>query len=212
RLAIEAMAGIRDPGRFPAPRHSPRSPGGSPPGLAEEAGEHRVEATGRAQGAGVTAAPGTSHTSSSEDDAVGATATAAEVAAVVLDKGDEELLRVIPQTELPARLQAVVQALGHISYEAFALGWEADNLINGANNLFNHQRADYQAAQARLARYRLADGRPEVMEERQVLDEQGNPLFHETPGEPLMETVVVQAAIDPIPMEIDQPVYDEATG
>ena len=27
-----------------------------------------------------------------------------------------------------------------------------------------------------------------------------------------METVVVQAAIDPIPMEIDQPVYDEATG
>lgn len=137
---------------------------------------------------------------------------AAELARAGGRKGDEELLRVIPQTELPARLQAVVQALGHISYEAFALGWEADNLINGANNLFNHQRADYQAAQARLARYRLADGRPEVMEERQVLDEQGNPLFHETPGEPLMETVVVQAAIDPIPMEIDQPVYDEATG
>jgi hypothetical protein len=27
-----------------------------------------------------------------------------------------------------------------------------------------------------------------------------------------METVVVQAAIDRIPMEIDQPVYDQATG
>ena len=27
-----------------------------------------------------------------------------------------------------------------------------------------------------------------------------------------MEIAVVQAAIDPIPMEIEQPVYDEATG
>lgn len=126
--------------------------------------------------------------------------------------GDEELLRVIPQENLPARLLDVVKALGHVCYEAFALGWEADNLINGANNLFNHQLAAYRAAQARLARYRLADGRPEVTEERQVIDEQGNFLFHEATGEPLVETAVVQAAIDPISVEIDQPVYDEATG
>lgn len=137
---------------------------------------------------------------------------AAELAQAGARTGDEELLRVIPQENLPARLLDVVKALGHVSYEAFALGWEADNLINGLNNLFNHQLATYQAAQARLARYRLSDGRPEVKEERQVIDEQGNPLFHETSGQPVMETVVVQAAIDPIPMEIDQPVYDEATG
>ena len=106
----------------------------------------------------------------------------------------------------------MVKALGHVSYEAFALGWEADNLINGANNLFNHQLAAYRAGQARLARYRLADGRPEVTEERQVIDEQGTPLFHEVTGKPITEAVVVQAAIDPIPMEIGQTVYDEATG
>tara|TARA_R110002124_G_scaffold76753_1_gene205530 strand:- start:28328 stop:28954 length:627 start_codon:yes stop_codon:yes gene_type:complete len=142
----------------------------------------------------------------------GMACVATELAQAGARTGDEELLRVIPQENLPARLLDVVKALGHVSYEAFALGWEADNLVNGANNLFNHHLAAYRAAKARLARYRLADGRPEVTEERQVFDEQGNPLFQEATGEPLMETVVVQAAIDPIPMEIDQPVYDEATG
>jgi hypothetical protein len=137
---------------------------------------------------------------------------AAELAQAGARTGDEELLRVIPQENLPARLLDVVKALGHVSYEAFALGWEADNLVNGANNLFNHQLATYLAAQARLARYRLADGRPEITEGRQAIDEQGNPLFHEATGEPLMELIVVQAAIDPLPVEIDQPVYDEGTG
>lgn len=137
---------------------------------------------------------------------------AAELAQAGARTGDEELLRVIPQKNLPARLLDVVKALGHVSYEAFALGWEADNIVNGANNLFNHQLAAYRAALARLARYRPADGRPEVTEERQVIDEQGNPLFHEASVETVMETVVVQAAIDPIPMEIEQPLYDEATG
>lgn len=137
---------------------------------------------------------------------------AAELAQAGARTGDEELLRVIPQENLPARLLDVVNALGHVSYEAFALGWEADNIVNDANNLFNHQLAAYRAAQARLARYRLADGRPEVTEERQIIDEQGTPLFHEAIGEPVMETFVVQAAIDPIPIEIDQPLYDEATG
>ena len=90
----------------------------------------------------------------------------AEMAQAGARTGDEELLRVIPQESLPARLLDVVKALGHVPYEAFALGWEADNIVNGANNLFNHQLAAYRAAQARLARYRLADGRPEVTEER----------------------------------------------
>lgn len=127
-------------------------------------------------------------------------------------KGDEELLRVIPHADLSARLQAVVQALGHVSYQAFALGWEADNLINGEHNLFNHQLAAYRAAQARLARYRLADGRPEVTEEQQAIDELGHPMFDKENGEPVMEIVVVQAAIEPLPAEVEQPVYDEEIG
>ena len=99
-----------------------------------------------------------------------------------------------------------------MSYEAFALGWEADNLINGANNLFNHQLVDYRAAQARLARYRLADGRPEVTDEQQAIDEQGQPMFDEATGDPVTESVVVQPAIDPLQAEVEQPIYDEVTG
>jgi hypothetical protein len=127
-------------------------------------------------------------------------------------KGDEELLRVIPHAELPARLAAVVHTLGHVSYEDYALGWEADNLVNGDNNLFNHQLAAYRAAQTRLARFRLADGRQAVTEERQATDEQGQPVFDETTGAPVVETVVLQAAIEPLLAEIEQSVYDEASG
>jgi len=137
---------------------------------------------------------------------------ASDLALAGARRGDEELLRVIPHDNLPARLLDVVQALGHVSYEAFALGWEADNFVNGDHNLFNHQLVAYRAAQTRLARYRLADGRPEVTEEQQAIDEQGYPVFDEDTGEPVMEAVVVQAAIEPHPAEIEQSVYDETTG
>ena len=137
---------------------------------------------------------------------------AAELAQAGARTGDEELLRVIPHADLTPRLAAVVQALGHVSYQAYALGWEADNLVNGEHNLFNHQLAAYREAQSRLARYRLADGRPEITEELQAIDDLGQPVFDETNGEPVMETVVVQAAIDPLPAEVEQPVYDEETG
>ena len=137
---------------------------------------------------------------------------AAQLAQAGARTGDEELLRVIPHADLTPRLAAVVQALGHVSYQAYALGWEADNLVNGEHNLFNHQLAAHRAAQARLARYRLADGRPEITEELQAIDDLGQPVFDETNGEPVMETVVVQAAIDPLPAEVERPIYDEVTG
>ena len=137
---------------------------------------------------------------------------ASDLALAGARRGDEELLRVVPHDNLPARLLDVVQALGHVSYEAFALGWEADNFVNGENNLFNHQLVAYRAVQARLARYRLADGRPEVTEELQAIGAQGQSVFDEDTGEPLMEAVVVQAAVDPLPAEIEQTVYDETTG
>ena len=37
-------------------------------------------------------------------------------------------------------------------------------------------------------------------------------LFHDATGEPLMEIAVVRAAIEPVPIEVDKPFYDEATG
>ena len=137
---------------------------------------------------------------------------AAELAQAGARTGDEELLRVIPHADLPARLADVVHALGHVSYAAYALGWEADNLVNGEHNLFNHQLAAHRAAQARLARYRLADGRPEITEELQAIDRLGQPAFDETNGEAVMETVVVQTAIDPLLAEVESPTYDEVTG
>ncbi|WCE71602.1 hypothetical protein PL336_07160 [Sulfitobacter faviae] len=137
---------------------------------------------------------------------------AAELAQAGARTGDEELLRVIPHADLTPRLAAVVQALGHVSYQAYALGWEADNLVNGEHNLFNHQLAAHRAAQARLARYRLADGRSEITEKLQAIDDLGQPVFDETNGEPVMETVVMQAAIDPLPAEVERPIYDEVTG
>ena len=136
----------------------------------------------------------------------------AELAQAGARTGDEELLRVIPHADLTPRLAAVVQALGHVSYQAYALGWEADNLINGEHNLFNHQLAAYREAQSRLARYRLAEGRPEITEELQAIDDYGQPVFDETIGEPVMVIVVVQAAIDPLPAEVERPIYDEVTG
>ena len=137
---------------------------------------------------------------------------AAELAQAGARTGDEELLRVITHVDLTPRLAAVVQALGHVSYQAYALSWEADNLVNGKHNLFNHQLAAYREAQSRLARYRLADGRPEITEELQAIDDLGQPVFDETNGEPVMETVVVQSAIDPLPAEVERPIYDEVTG
>lgn len=68
--------------------------------------------------------------------------------------------------------------------------------------VFNHQLADYRKATARLAQYRVADGRPELTEEQPTgqYDEQANAV---------METVVVQTAIDPVEPTVEQPVYDK---
>ena len=137
---------------------------------------------------------------------------AAELAQAGARAGDQELLRVIPHADLTPRLAAIVQALGHVSYAAYARGWEADNCVNGELNLFNHQLAAYRVAQVRLARYRLADGRPEVTNEHQAIDEQGQPMFDDTTGEPVIESVAVQTAIDPLPAEVERPIYEEVTG
>ena len=131
---------------------------------------------------------------------------AQELAQAGARKGDEELLQVIPHADLPQRLQDIVAALGHASYGDYAAAWEADNVINGVNNIFNHQLAAYRNALARLARYRLAEGHSEVTEETTT-----GALDPDT-GAPATETVIVQPAIDPLPAQIEQPVLDPDTG
>lgn len=60
-----------------------------------------------------------------------------------------------------------------------------------ANFAFNWQLAAYREATARLARYRLADGRAELL------------------GEHEDETIVLAPAIPPLPAEIEVTTYDE---
>jgi hypothetical protein len=37
-------------------------------------------------------------------------------------------------------------------------------------------------------------------------------VFNETTGDPVMETIVVQAVIDPLPAQVEHAVFDETTG
>ena len=87
-------------------------------------------------------------------------------------------------------------------FDAFMTAFSADHDVNIANNTFNWQLADYRKATARLAQYRVAEGRPEITEDQPTgqFDEQGNEI---------METVVVQTAIDPVEPTVEQPVYDD---
>jgi hypothetical protein len=81
-------------------------------------------------------------------------------------------------------------------YQAWVSGWLADNVVNAAHNLFNHQLHGLRKATARLDRYQLSVGRVEVTEQ------QPTEAFDEF-GDPIMETVVVQTAIDPLPATVD---------
>ena len=87
-------------------------------------------------------------------------------------------------------------------YQAWANQWIADNVVNAENNLFNHALANYYAALARLAQYKLSEGRPELTEEQPTgeYDEEGNEI---------MESVLVQSAIDPVEPTVERPVYDD---
>jgi hypothetical protein len=98
------------------------------------------------------------------------------------------------------REQGIVE--GDPDYQAWATQWVADNVVNAENNLFNNQLAAYRTATARLAQYIVADGRPEVWEDQPTgeYDEEGNEII---------ESVLVQTAIDPVEPTIEQPVYDD---
>jgi hypothetical protein len=88
------------------------------------------------------------------------------------------------------------------AFDAFMATFSANHDVNIANNTFNWQLAEYRKATARLARYRLADGRPEVYEDQPTgeYDDEGNEV---------MESVLVQTAIDPLDATVEQTTYDD---
>lgn len=96
------------------------------------------------------------------------------------------------------------QALIDPAVEAERQQWLADIAPSLAeanlNNTFNWQLAAYREAATRLARYRLADGQAEVTKEVETGTDEN--------GDPIMETVVVQTAIDPLPATVEQDTYD----
>ena len=87
------------------------------------------------------------------------------------------------------------------AFDAFMAAFSADHDVNVANNTFNWQLQDYRKATARLAQYRLADGKPEQTFEEPSgeYDEEGNEIMH----------VWVQVGIDPLDAQVEQPVYDD---
>jgi hypothetical protein len=76
-----------------------------------------------------------------------------------------------------------------------------DTDTNRANNTFNWQLQDYRKAVTRLAQYRLADGRPEIVEQLPTgeYDEEGNEF---------VESVLVQSAVEPLVATVEQTTYD----
>ena len=85
-------------------------------------------------------------------------------------------------------------------------GFENALLLTLSINQFNAQLAAYRKAVARLSRYRVAIGRAEAFED------QPTDQFDDETGEPIMASVLVQSAIDPLPETIDEARFDADTG
>lgn len=87
------------------------------------------------------------------------------------------------------------------AFDAFMSVFSADHDVNLANNTFNWQLSEYRKATARLAQYILADGRAEVWEDQPTgeYDEEGNEV---------MESVLVQSAVEPLDATVEVTTYD----
>jgi hypothetical protein len=87
------------------------------------------------------------------------------------------------------------------AFDAFMSTFSTNHDVNIANNTFNWQLSEYRKATARLAQYRLADGREEVREMQPTgeYDDEGNEF---------MESVLVQTAIDPLDATVEVTTYD----
>tara|TARA_R110000851_G_scaffold38517_2_gene98823 strand:- start:770 stop:1285 length:516 start_codon:yes stop_codon:yes gene_type:complete len=89
-------------------------------------------------------------------------------------------------------------------FTAFIVEFSTDHATNIAYNTFNWQLAEYRKAVSRLEKYVLSVGRAEVYEEQPTgeFDEEGNEIT---------ESVLVQAAIEPLDATVVISVYDEMT-
>jgi len=96
-----------------------------------------------------------------------------------------------------AKAQAAIAALNTFN---------ADLTETLALNSFNAQLAAYKTATARLTQHVLADGRAEVWEDQPTGE------FDPETGEPITESVMVSAAIEPLDAEVEQDVTDPETG
>ena len=101
----------------------------------------------------------------------------------------------------PAQAREKSIRLADLAFDAFMTAFSADHDVNTANNTFNWQLQDYRKATARLAQYRLADGRLEQTFEEPSgeYDEDGNEVMH---------TWTI-SAIDPLPAQVEETTYDD---
>ena len=88
------------------------------------------------------------------------------------------------------------------AFDAFMSTFSTNHDVNITNNTFNWQLQEYRKATARLAQYVVADGRAEVWEDQPTgeYDEEGNEV---------MESVLVQTAIEPLEPTVTRLVYSE---
>ena len=96
---------------------------------------------------------------------------------------------------------------GDGQFDAFMSNFSADHETNKANNTFNWQLQEYRKAVSRLDKYVLADGRTEVTE----MQPTGEQVYNEEIGEmdDVLQLVVVQTAVEPLPATVEIKVYDE---
>lgn len=119
---------------------------------------------------------------------------------------DEEILaRIASGTALgmytpTAEEQALMAEFNTFMADMVALGAEVR-----ADNQFVAQKVAYIKATDRLAQYVLSEGRAAIYEEQPTGEYDEN-------GDPIMGTVLVSEAIDPLPATVEQPVYDPETG
>lgn len=131
---------------------------------------------------------------------------------VFMQKGDAPLTK----AQAIKRGQALL-TLDRMPYEreAFAVddpaahrtwgrAWNADNVINEANNIFNWSLFYYREAVARLAKYRLADGLPEIIESLPTGELDAN-------GDPVLADVVTQQFIAALPAQVETVLEDGST-
>lgn len=88
------------------------------------------------------------------------------------------------------------------AFDAFMSTFSTNHDVNITNNTFNWQLQEYGNAVARLAQYVVADGRAEVWEDQPTgeYDEEGNEV---------MESVLVQTAIEPLEPTVTRLVYSD---